>query len=101
MTEAFVAIIRFFRGSLLLGTTPLVKGQTLLQSAEDAGVEIPSNCTSGTCGSCMVTLKSGKIPLPEELPPGLDDEYLLEQDARLACIGLPTTSVDIELSPPL
>ncbi|MBT4407866.1 MAG: 2Fe-2S iron-sulfur cluster binding domain-containing protein [Euryarchaeota archaeon] len=101
MNEAIVALVRFFRGSALLGSTPLVENQTLLQHAEDAGVEIPSNCTSGTCGSCMVTLLSGQIPLPEDLPPGLDDEFLIEQHARLSCIGIPSTSVDIELSPPL
>jgi ferredoxin len=49
----------------------------------------------------MVTLLSGQIPLPEDLPPGLDDEFLIEQHARLSCIGIPSTSVDIELSPPL
>jgi len=48
----------------------------------------------------MVTLVRGKIPVPEILPPGLDD-YLIEQSARLGCIGRPTTDCDIDIRPPL
>lgn len=96
-----VALVRFFRGSILLGSTPLIADLTLCEHAEIAGVEIPTNCTSGTCGTCMVTLKAGQVPLPEELPPGIDDPYLVQQCARLCCIGIPETAVDIDLSPPL
>jgi|GEM_PF-5503879 len=68
--------------------------------AFEAGVEIPTNCTSGTCGACMVTLMLGEVPLPNPLPPGLDD-FLVEEGARLGCIGLPTGDVDIDIRPPL
>ena len=93
-------IVRFLQGAKLLGQTLYVEGLTLVEHAEQAGVEIPTNCTSGTCGACMVTLLYGDVPLPMELPPGLDD-YLVEEGARLGCIGRPAGDVDIDIRPPL
>jgi len=93
-------LVRFMQGAKLLGQTRLVIGETLVEHAESAGVNLPTNCTSGTCGTCMVTLVRGKIPVPEILPPGLDD-YLIEQSARLGCIGRPATDCDIDIRPPL
>ena len=103
MTESVgetLKLVRFMQGAKLLGQTRLVIGETLAEHAESAGVNLPTNCTSGTCGTCMVTLVRGKIPVPEILPPGLDD-YLIEQEARLGCIGCPTTDCDIDIRPPL
>ena len=48
----------------------------------------------------MVTLIQGIVELPEILPPGLDD-YLVENWARLSCIGIPLDDVDIDIRPPL
>ena len=42
----------------------------------------------------------GDVPLPDPLPPGLDD-FLVDEGARLGCIGLPTGDVDIDLRPPI
>ncbi|MGY8728092.1 MAG: 2Fe-2S iron-sulfur cluster-binding protein [Candidatus Poseidoniales archaeon] len=99
-TEVVRPVVRFLQGPNLLGQAPYVAGNTLVEHAEDADVKIPTNCTSGTCGTCMVTLLYGEVPLPEILPPGLDD-YLVEQCARLACIGMPNGDVDIDIRPPL
>ncbi len=93
-------LVRFFMGAKLLGQTRLEPGDTVVEHAESAEVSIPTNCTSGTCGTCMITLLSGEINLPEILPPGLDD-YMVEQSARLGCIGIPTTDCDIDIRPPL
>ena len=98
--DEHVPVIRFLQGATLLGQTRLVKGDTLVEHSEAAGVNIPTNCTSGTCGTCMVTLLDGDIPLPEILPPGLD-EYLVDNCARLGCIGIPINDVDIDIRPPL
>ena len=103
MTESVgetLKLVRFMQGAKLLGQTRLVLGETIVEHAESAGVNLPTNCTSGTCGTCMVTLVRGKIPVPEILPPGLDD-YLIEQEARLGCIGCPITDCDIDIRPPL
>ena len=95
-----VPIVRFLLGAKLLGQTPLIIGETIVEHAISAGVEIPTNCTSGTCGTCMITLSLGDIPVPETLPPGLDD-YLIDNNARLGCIGCPVSECDIDIRPPL
>ncbi len=93
-------VVRFFKGSLLLGSAHVDMKSTLVELAEEAGVEIPTSCTSGTCGTCMVKLLEGEVPLDDPLPPGLDD-YLVEQCARLSCIGIPTGETSVDLTPPL
>lgn len=93
-------LVRFFRGATLLGQTPTDPGQTLVEHALEAGLSLPTNCTSGTCGSCMVTLLDGVVALPNPLPPGLDD-FLVDEGARLGCIQRPTGNVDIEIRPPI
>ena len=93
-------LVRFFLGAKLLGQTKVEDGETIVEHAESADVNIPTNCTSGTCGTCMITLLSGEVNLPEILPPGLDD-YMVEQDARLGCIGVPVGDCDIDIRPPL
>ena len=48
----------------------------------------------------MVSWIRGEGPLPDELPPGLDD-FLVEEGARLGCIGRPRGDVDIDVRPPI
>ena len=91
-----MGLIRFLRGSKLLGQTKEVEGKTLAEHAYAANVDIPTNCTSGNCGSCMVTLLSGTVSIPDPLTPGLDEE-IVEEGARLGCIGIPSGDVDLSL----
>jgi ferredoxin len=35
--------------------------RTLLQAAEDAGIEIPSSCRNGTCRTCLRQLREGQV----------------------------------------
>ena len=51
-----MGLIRFLRGAKLLGQTKEIPGKSLVEHAYAANVDIPTNCTSGNCGSCMVTL---------------------------------------------
>ena len=95
-----IELVRFFMGAKLLGQTKLILGDTIVEHAESAGVNIPTNCTSGTCGTCMITLLKCDVPLPDDLPPGLDD-YIVEQNARLSCSGIPVSDCEIDIRPPL
>ena len=83
--------IRFFRGNLPLGIIKKDPSLTVVEMAINAGVDIPTNCTSGTCGTCLVRLKKGQIKYPDELPPGLDD-YLVKEGGFLSCYCLLYTS---------
>ncbi len=93
-------VIRFFRGSKPIGMAAVVPDSPILEMAEIAGVTIPTNCTSGNCGTCLVTLREGKVDLPEELPPGLDGE-LVQLGGMLTCCIKPVGSCDIDLIPPV
>ena len=95
-----MATVRFYRGNLLLGVTETEPNIPLIELAEAIGVDIPRNCTSGNCGTCMCRIKSGKVSFPEILPPGIDED-LIEEGAVLTCIGIPEEAIDIDLIPPL
>ena len=99
MTDETLSI-RFFRGKSEIGKSIIIENLTILDLAEDAGVEIPRNCTSGTCGTCIVKLISGTVPIPDQIPPGLD-EYLMNEGGILSCCLYPTTSCDIDITPPI
>ena len=92
--------IQFFKGKKLLGVGTIEDELSIIEIAEIAGVEIPSNCTSGTCGTCLVRLVQGKVEYPEKLPPGLDEE-IVEEGGILACCQIITESSIIDISPPI
>ena len=47
-------------------TAELTPGQTVLEAAEDAGVDIPFECRSGMCGQCRTQLVSGRVTMEVE-----------------------------------
>ena len=42
---------------------PIAAGQTLLEAALAAGIDAPSSCTEGHCGTCMAQLRSGDVTM--------------------------------------
>ena len=95
-----MAIVRFFRGRLLLRSVEIRDDEFLVDAADRAEIDIPRNCTSGNCGTCLVRFISGKVPYPDPLPPGLD-EFLIEDGGILSCCMTPEGSCDIDIIPPL
>ncbi|MDP6856453.1 MAG: 2Fe-2S iron-sulfur cluster binding domain-containing protein [Candidatus Thalassarchaeaceae archaeon] len=93
-------VIRFRRSSLHLVTIEVHDDETILETARRAGLNVPSNCTSGTCGTCMMRLVSGCVSGLTPLPPGLDDD-LVAEGAILTCIGRVEESSEIDVIPPL
>ena len=68
--------------------------QTLLESAESAGVPLSSSCRVGTCRTCMRRLISGEVIYRMEWP-GL----LAEEKAEgwiLPCVAYPASNLVIE-----
>ena len=39
----------------------LAEGKTLLEAAEEVGVELPFDCRSGICGQCKTRLLEGRV----------------------------------------
>jgi ferredoxin len=60
------------------------QGQTLLQAAEECGVNIPSGCRQGQCGTCKIKLLEGNVHMDAEQ--GLSRD-LKEQGYVLTCVG--------------
>ena len=79
-------MVRFFRGINLLGQAIVQSDVPLAELAETAGVVIPTNCTSGTCGTCMMRLLSGNVTGLDPIPTALDEEWIAD-GAILSCIS--------------
>jgi ferredoxin-NADP reductase/DMSO/TMAO reductase YedYZ heme-binding membrane subunit len=47
-------------------TAEISPDQTVLEAAEDAGVEIPFECRSGICGQCKTMLLTGRVRMEVE-----------------------------------
>jgi CDP-4-dehydro-6-deoxyglucose reductase len=70
-------------------------GQTILQSALDAGFTLPYGCRNGACGSCKGKLLAGEVEHGNH-----QDSALSDDDRRLGyalfCCARPRTDVVIE-----
>lgn len=85
-------------------TTMQVNGQdltvnpkeTLLQAALRGGVEFPSSCRVGGCGTCKCKLAKGRVKELTETGYLLTEEEL-DEGYILACQSVPLTDVEIEI----
>ena len=69
--------------------------RTLLQAAEDAGIEIPSSCRNGTCRTCYCHVRSGTVRYRIEWP-GLSAEEKAE-GWILPCVAEPQGDVTLDV----
>jgi 3-ketosteroid 9alpha-monooxygenase subunit B len=75
-------------------TVPYVKGKTLLECAQEAGLQPAHSCESGYCGSCMAHVNTGKVYMRTH-------EALSDRDigrgVALLCQSLPASNEPLEL----
>lgn len=71
--------------------------QTLLQSAQEAGVELLSSCRNGTCRACIRELLSGRVMYRIEWP-GLSAEEKA-QGCILPCVAYPLSDLVLKAAP--
>ena len=72
---------------------PVQPGQSLLQAAEAAGLNLPALCRNGTCRECMARCTAGSVRYRVDWP-GL----LAEEKAEgwvLPCVAEPITPVTL------
>jgi ferredoxin-NADP reductase len=74
-------------------TGAVLEGQTLLEAAAAAGVEIPSACRQGQCGTCKTRVLDGQVRMTAEQ--GLDSESRA-QGFVLTCVGHPDGNVRLD-----
>jgi ferredoxin-NADP reductase len=67
--------------------------EPILEIAERNGIEIPSSCRAGACGTCKVIRKSGVVK--HDASPGLPDADAA-QGYVLTCVGLVEGTVVLE-----
>ncbi len=68
---------------------------TVLDSAVEAGHNIPYGCRNGTCGSCKANITSGEVDYGEYAASALSDAEKADGKALLCC-ALPLTDLTIE-----
>ena len=69
------------------------EGDTILRIAKASGLNIPSGCTFGVCGTCIVRKTSGEVHMVHS--GGISDEEI-EDGYILACCSHPVGLVTIE-----
>lgn len=67
---------------------PLTPGQTLLEAALTAGLDVPNSCQEGHCGTCMAKLKSGEVSMTSTRALSKRNK---ERGLILACQARPAT----------
>ena len=67
------------------------KYESILELAEDNGIEIDSGCRAGSCGTCQTALLKGKVRYPEGAQPDCDPGHCL------ACIAKPEGDVELDV----
>jgi len=68
-------------------------GQTILQAAHEAGIDLPSSCTMGGCGACKVQKREGTVVMSE---PNCLSDAEREAGYLLTCCSYADTGVVIE-----
>ncbi len=66
---------------------------SLLELAEEHGVDLESSCREGYCGSCKTRLLSGKVHM--ESTDGLEEEDV-KQNMILPCSAVPRGDVVLD-----
>jgi len=67
--------------------------ESLLELAEEKGIDIESACRQGFCGTCKTRLLSGKVDM--EITDGLEDEDL-KQNLILPCVARPKSNIVLD-----
>jgi len=71
-------------------------GQSILEAALDAGLNLPHSCKSGHCSSCRARLLAGQVRYPQGMPLGLTAEE--ERTGHvLLCQARPLSNLTVDV----
>lgn len=74
-------------------TIEVSEEQTVLEAAQNAGIDLPSSCLAGVCTTCAALVKSGTVEQTEGM--GLSPE-LQNQGYALLCVSYPRSDLVVE-----
>ena len=74
-------------------TVPVARGQSLLEAAEAGGVDVPSLCRAGVCGTCRVRVTTGDVDCESTTLDASD----LGQGYVLACVSMARSNCTMEV----
>lgn len=66
-------------------------GQSLLEAALAAGIQMPRSCRNGTCRACLCRMQSGQVSYRVKWPGLSLDEK--DEGLVLPCVALPLSDV--------
>ncbi|MDY6937771.1 MAG: 2Fe-2S iron-sulfur cluster binding domain-containing protein [Cyanobacteriota bacterium] len=74
-------------------TIEVPEGQTVLEAAHNANIDLPSSCYSGVCTTCAAKILEGEVEQSDGM--GVSPELQAEGYALL-CVSYPRSNLKIE-----
>ena len=74
-------------------TIEVPEGQTVLEAAHNADIDLPSSCYSGVCTTCAAKLSEGTVDQADGMGVGLE---LQAEGYALLCVSYPKSNLKLE-----